>query len=194
MIESKTIFATAATIVGITGFIPYFKGMINKTTEPHPFTWLILIVTQGISTSILWFSGGGKGTISLAISTVLMAIVLIFSLFAKKKNIVKSDIIVLTLALSAIPIWLVLENPLIAAILLSSIDVSGYIPTFRKSYSKPRTESVWVWITFTISNIFAIFALKSYSPLTMIYLCSITSADLGLVLFILIRRKQLHQA
>ncbi len=189
--EIKTIFSTLSIIIVILGFIPYLKDALTKKNKPHQFTWLILLITQGISTAILWSKGGGKGSISLTVGTVFIAIILLISLFEKKKNITKSDVSVLIIALSAVPIWLLLNNALLAVIVLSLIDISGYIPTFRKSYSKPSSETTSVWIAFTISNIFAILALESYTLVTLIYLTSITFANISLVTFIYFRKKHI---
>jgi len=73
--------------------------------------------------------------------------------------------------------------------MVSVIDVIGYVPSFRKSYQEPWSETLISWILFSASNIFAILALKEYNLLTVTYLAAITSANIALFLICFFRRK-----
>jgi hypothetical protein len=189
----KIIFSAISVIIGLLAFLPYLKSTISKKTKPHAFTWLIWGITQGTASVGLWVGGGGIGAISLTIGTVLVFVIFFMSLKHGEKNITKSDKIVLTLALSAIAIWLFLDNPFLAVLLVSLIDVSGYIPTFRKSYNKPWTENPVSWGMFTFGNIFAILALANYNFLTLSYITAISSANIILLIFLITRRRQLSK-
>lgn len=184
----KFIFAIISVVIGIIAFMPYLINVLSRKTQPHAFTWLIWSLTQGTATAGLWYGGGGFGAISLTISTILVTLMFLLSLSHGSKDITKSDIIVLTAALSAILIWWLLENPILAIALVSIIDLLGYIPTFRKSYNQPWSETAMSWGTFTIGNIFAILALGAYNFLTLSYLISIATANSILLVFLLIRR------
>ena len=112
-----------------------------------------------------------------------------FSLKYGTKNITKSDTIVLIVALFAIVVWWQLGQPLISVIMVSAIDVIGYVPSFRKSYREPWSETLISWILFSVGNIFAVLALKEYNLLTVTYLVAITSANIALFLLCFFRRQ-----
>ncbi|MCB9808426.1 hypothetical protein H6770_04190 [Candidatus Peribacteria bacterium] len=162
--------------------------MLKRNTEPHEFTWFLFLLTQGTATTILWESGGGKGALSLAVSCLFTAIVFGFSFLDGKRNITRSDIACLAIALAAFPLWLVLKQPLAATLVLTSIDLLAYVPTFRKSFSDPWSEEVLTWTLFFAGDVFAIAALEQYTLLTMVYLVSVMSANIAVVLFLLLRR------
>ena len=187
----KVIFSITSVIIGLLAFFPYLKSVISKKTKPHSFTWLIWGITQGTATVGLWIGGGGIGAISLTMGTFLVFVIFFVSLKNGEKNITKSDTIVLIAALSAIAVWWFLDNPILAVLLVSIIDVSGYIPTFRKSYNNPWTENALSWGVFTLSNVFAILALANYNFLTLSYIIAISLANIILLIFLLIRRKQI---
>jgi hypothetical protein len=187
--QIKIIFSTISVIIGLLAFLPYFKSAISNKTQPHVFTWLIWAITQGTAVVGLWLGGGGIGAISLTIGTFLVILVFFISLKNGKKNITRSDVVVLIAALSAVAIWWFLNNPILAVLLVSAIDVIGFIPTLRKSYSNPWTEDVLSWVFFATANIFAILALASYNLLTLSYLAALTTAEIILITFLFIRRK-----
>ena len=186
----KLIFAILSALVGISAFYPYFRDISSKKTHPHEFTWLIWAITQGTATAALWIGGGGVAAIPLTISTLLVVLVFLFSIPGGDRYISRSDYVVLVISFLAIIIWWLLDNPLISVLLLSAIDVFGYIPTFRKSYHYPWSETLLSWGTFTVANILSIFAIEDYNFITMTYIVSISLTDLALLIFLIFRRKK----
>lgn len=91
-------------------------------------------------------------------------------------------------ALAAIVVWWQLHEPLFAVFMVAAIDVLGYIPSFRKSYHEPWSETLISWIAFVASDVFALFALNQYNLLTVTYISAIIIANFSLFLFCLMRR------
>lgn len=75
--------------------------------------------------------------------------------------------------------------------MVSIIDIVGYIPSLRKTYQEPWTETPLTWIIFVLTNILSIAALDAYNVLTLFYLISITIADTTLLTICLLRRKKI---
>ena len=189
-INLKLIFAIVATITIIGGsFLPYLRDIFRGKTKPHAYTWLIWTITQGTAVAGLIKGKGGWGSLSFIIGVALCFFIFLLSLKYGTRNITKSDTIVLIAALSAIVVWWQLENPLLAVFMVSVIDVLGYIPSFRKTFEDPWTETVISWVFFSIANILTIFALSEYNLLTLTYLVTITFANLILLAICLIRRR-----
>jgi hypothetical protein len=72
--------------------------------------------------------------------------------------------------------------------MVSLIDFLGYIPSFRKSFREPWSETLISWIAFAVSDIFALLALKEDSLLTTTYLTMIAVVNTLFFIFCLIRR------
>ncbi len=185
---SKIIFLILSVICGLSAFIPYLFDTFKLKTKPHIYTWIIWAMTQGTATFAIFYGGGRLGGVELAIGVVLQIVVIIFSLKYGTKDITKSDKIILLIAFLSIIIWWQLKQPILSVILISAIDIFGYMPTFRKSYKDPWSETLTTWILFALSNIFAILALSEYNFLTVTYLASITVANLSFFIFCISRR------
>ena len=182
-------FTIAASICGAIGFVPYLWNSVFGKTRPHVFTWLIWAITNGVAVAGMWFGGGGVGAVAPTIAAIFATTIFIVSLRFGKKDIRKIDIAVLIAALSAIFIWVLLNNPILAVLLVSAIDVIGYIPTFRKSFKEPWSETISSWALFALASIFAILALQEYNLLTLSYLVSISFINTSLLIYLVIRRR-----
>ena len=189
-INLKLIFAIVATITIIGGsFLPYLRDIFRGKTKPHAYTWLIWTITQSTAVAGLIYGKGGWGALSLTIGTAFFFLVFLLSLKYGTKNITKSDTIVLIAALSAIVVWWQLNNPLLAVLMVSVIDVLGYIPSFRKIFKEPWTETAISWLFFCLTSIFSMLALEEYNLLTLTYIVTITSVNISFLAVCLIRRR-----
>lgn len=73
--------------------------------------------------------------------------------------------------------------------MVSLIDVLGYLPSFRKTFEEPWTETPLSWLIFAAANVFSILALREYNLLTLCYLISITAANITLLAICFLRRR-----
>lgn len=185
----KIIFTILAIITGVSALFPYFRDIFLLKTKPHAYTWLIWAITQGTAAAGVWYGGGGFGAINLTIGAFFVAVIFLFSLKYGTKNITISDTIILIAAFLAIVVWWQLNQPLISIIMVSIIDMLGYIPSLRKTYYEPWSETLSSWIVFSISNVFVMLSLNEYNFLTMVYLVAITIANMTLFLLCFFRRQ-----
>ncbi|HSX42025.1 MAG TPA: hypothetical protein VLE93_01605 [Candidatus Saccharimonadales bacterium] len=191
--EPKLVFAIISTLLGLAGFGPYFWDIFHKKTTPHIYTWLIWCLTQGTATLGLLKGGGGFGAIALSVGTFFVFLIFLLCFRYGTKNITRNDTIVLTAALIAVVMYWFLHLPLIAVLMVSAIDGAGYIPTWRKTFEEPWSETLWTWGIFSIANIFALFALKQFNLLTATYLITITAANIIVLLIGYTRRNKANR-
>lgn len=188
-IDLKFIIAVFATALTVFGYIPYLRDILKKKTKPHLYTWLIWLITQGTATAALLYGGGKFGSFSLILGTILVFFNLLLSFKYGTTDITLSDKIVLALALLAIIIWWQLDNPLIAVLMVSAIDGAGYIPTIRKSFKNPWSETLSFWAIMAVVDILSIIANAEYNFLTVSYLAMLFVANMAVVLVCFFRRQ-----
>jgi hypothetical protein len=188
--DYKLIIAIIASVLSFVGFIPYFRDIFAGKTKPHSFTWLIGAITQGTATVALLQGGGKFGSISLILGTILVFAVFLLSFKYGTRDITISDKIVLVLALLAVLIWWQLDNPLAAVLMVSAIDGAGYIPTIRKSFKDPWSETLSYWLIMAATDILAIISNAEYNLLTTTYLATIFAANMS-VFFVCIARRRI---
>jgi hypothetical protein len=189
--DIKIIFAIVGTVISVVAFLPYIRDVLKGRTKPHMYTWFIWVIVQGIATAGILYGGGKWGALELSIGTVLVAWVFILSLKFGTKNITKIDTISLLVALGTVLIWLLLKNAILAVVLVTVIDIIGYVPTIRKTYHDPWSETLSTWTSFTIGNLFSVFALKEYNLLTLTFIISTTIANAIIAVIILVRRSSI---
>lgn len=188
----KFIFSILAAIIGVVAFVPYVRDIYSGKTTPHIYTWLVWLITQSIAVAGA-FKGGGGLVLNLFVGLFFVFLIFLLSLKKGTKNITRSDTVILVGALISVFVYLQLDQPLLAVLMVSLIDLLGYVPTFRKTYEEPWSETVGAWIAFAISNVFAIVALKEYNLLTFTYLATITLANVTVVLICVLRKKYLQR-
>ena len=186
--DIRVVFTVIASLISLGVFINYARTVFKKETKPHLYTWLIWFVTQAVAVVGMWAGGGGLGAIALTVGTICVFMVMLLSLRYGTKNITKSDTIILVLALAAVFVWVQLDNPLLAVIMVTLIDLAGYVPSWRKSMREPWSENLYSWSISPLAYVFAIAALAEYNLLTLMYPISIVVANYILVAICLMYR------
>jgi len=77
---------------------------------------------------------------------------------------------------------------------VTAIDGIGYIPTYRKSYVDPWSETLAFWVLMALVGVFAILANAEYNLLTVTYLTVLTVLNIGLFALCAIRRKRVSKS
>ena len=189
-LDIKLVFSIIATLITIIwGFFPYIRDIFRNKTKPHIYTWLIWTITQGVATVGLIYGKGGWGALELLIGTFFVFIIFLLSFKYGTKNVAKLDTVMFVVALLFFVIWTQVQDPLLAVFMVSIVDILGYMPSFRKTFQEPWTETVTTWLLFAIGNIFVMLSLGQYNLLTLTYLVSIATANIILVAICLVRRK-----
>ncbi len=186
--EIKLFFAIIGAVIGVAFSLPYYFDIFALKTKPHIYTWFIWLITTATATVAAFYGNGGWGLVNLVLMTIIVFGVFVISIKYGTKNITKWDGAILVMAILAILVWWQLHRPLISVFMVTAIDVLAYLPSFRKSWEEPWSETLTSWLGFAIANVFAVLSLKEYNLLTTTYLVAIGLADVVLYLICLIRR------
>jgi hypothetical protein len=195
MLESldwKSACAVAALLIGLSSQAFYIRGVLRGETKPHSYTWLIWTITLGVAAAGL-LDGGANVLVasSLIVGAVSVFCTFLLSFKYGTKNITRGDTVLLIASLIAIFIYLQLDQPVLAVLMVSAIDGIGYVPTYRKSWSEPWSENIPAWMLITLSYIFSVLALDSYNILTLPYLTTIMTANILLIILLFVRRRKI---
>ena len=167
--EIKTAFGIIASLIGTGCFIPYILDIFKKKTKPHIYTWVIWTILQVTGVIAMYNSGAGIGILALTTGSVLCGYVCILSIKYGTKNITSFDTLCLIGALVSIAVYIFLKQPLLSIILISAIDFVGFLPTLRKAYIEPYSETLTMFAFFAVSGVFTMLALHDYSLTTILY-------------------------
>jgi len=192
MQEIKTIIGYLATILVFIGYIPYLNDIIKGKTKPHLYSWFLWGFVTMIAFALQITGGAGSGSfVSLTASLMCVVVIALGFYYKSKVEIVFMDTVFLGLALVALVLWLMAKQPVLSAILVTTIDVLGFAPTVRKSWNKPYTETLSFYYLNSFRFALAVFSLQTYTLVTSLYPITWLAIDIIFAIFLIVRRKQL---
>jgi hypothetical protein len=187
----NTVFAVTATIISIISFIPYLRDLRAHKIKPHLFSWVV----WSLMTLIYFFAqvsgGAGIGALTTAITGIMTIYIAIVAFRHSDKIIKRVDWISLAISLIALVSWVATNNPVFAVILISISDFAGFLPTVRKSYADPYSETLSLYFMAGIKHILVIFSLQQITLTTSFYTFVLIIENCLFVLMLLYRRNKL---
>ena len=187
----NTVFAVTATIISIISFIPYLRDLRAHKIKPHLFSWVV----WSLMTLIYFFAqvsgGAGIGALTTAITGIMTIYIAIVAFRHSDKIIKRVDWISLAISLIALVSWVATNNPVFAVVLISISDFAGFLPTVRKSYLEPYSETLSLYFMAGIKHILVIFSLQQITLTTSFYTFVLIIENCLFVLMLLYRRNKL---
>lgn len=184
----KETIAIIAAALAIVGNVPYLRDIVKKRVEPHPYTWLVWSVVSCIIFFGQVAKGAGVGAIPTAASEIFTVIIFFFSLQYGFRQVRKIDTIFLVIALLGIIPWVLTKDPTISVIIAVGIDLTAFIPTIRKTWATPRTETPLLYGMNVLRHILMLFSLEAYNLATMLHSIAMITTN-TLMTVIIIRNK-----
>jgi hypothetical protein len=189
----KELLAAAAIVLTFVAFVPYIQSIRAGRTKPHAFSWIV----WGLGTFVVFLAQladrGGSGAWPTGVSGIITACIAVLAYRGRSDtSITKIDWIFLAIALAALPCWLLTSNPLTAVVLLTGMDLAGFIPTFRIAFLHPHDEHIGFYSFGALRNALAISALEHYSLTTVLFPAAVGLACVLFVAMVGYRRTQLR--
>lgn len=187
----KEIIGGISVVVGVVGQGLYLWQLLRHTIKPHIFSWIIWGLLGLIGFAAQYAAKAGPGCWALGVSSVFCFFIAAAGLFYGEKSITRGDWICFICLLSAIPAWVVTNNPLSAVVIVSAIDAGAFYPTFRKSWATPHDEGVTAFILYGVQMAFSLAALESFTLTTALYPSVMLAMNIALTSTLLYRRRLL---
>ena len=93
------------------------------------------------------------------------------------------------LAMASLPLWYLTSDPLWAVVLLTTVDVLGFGPTFRRAYARPFDEQLMFFVIMIARNFIVVLALENYSLTTVLFPATIAAVCVIFSLMVAYRRR-----
>ena len=184
----QQVFGTIGILLAAASGVVYIASILNGKTQPHLFTRLIFGIVETIAFFGQVVSGGGVGAWVTGASALFSVGIIILCFKYGTKNVTFSDRIFLALALVCIAVWIIVKDPFWSVLLATGIDFAAIIPTYRKTWSAPGSESLSSWILGTLKFVFSILGLSTFSFVTVIYPTEVVVVNCVLIGIILYRK------
>lgn len=188
----KSILSFIAVLLTFIAYVPYYRDIIHGKTHPHVYSWSLWCLLTILIVALQIKGGAGWAALVPAAAGLLCLGVIILG-FVKRteRDITVSDTIVAALALIATGLWLVADQPETAVVLGVLADVLAFIPTVRKSWSKPYSETLSLYAANTFRFSLALLAVREYNLLSALWPATWVICNGLFVCMLVVRRKRL---
>jgi len=185
----KELLSAAALVLTFVIFVPYIRSIRGGRTRPHVFSWII----WGLGTFVVFLAqlagGGGIGAWPIGVSGLITFYVAWLAWSHRADTaITRGDWMFFLAALAAIPAWVFTADPLWAVVILTTVDMAGFGPTFRSAWVSPHTERVGFYALAGLRNLLVVLALEHYSVTTVLFPAVVGAGSLSLAGVIAFRR------
>ncbi len=184
----KETLAIVAALLAIAGNLPYMIDVVKGRVEPHAYTWFVWTIVSGVVFFGQLAKGAGIGALPTAASEIFTVLIFLLSLKYGYKKPSTTDKIFLAVALAGIVPWLLTKDPTLSVIIVVIIDAIAFIPTLRKTWKEPKTETPILYGSNVLRHILALFSLQAYNIATTLHSISMILANTLMTLFILLRK------
>jgi len=186
----KEIFSAIAIALTFIAFFPYIRSILSGKTKPHVFSWVIWGATTFVVFLAQLADKGGVGAWPIGVSGVITFYVAFLAIIKKSDStITRTDWLFFIAAMSALPFWYFTSDPLWAVVILTTVDIAGFGPTFRKAYGHPFEEQLLFFVLMATRNFISIVALENYSLTTILFPAATALACLLFIMMVTYRRR-----
>ena len=187
MLQYLVIVGAGFSLVGI---VSYLKDTLSGRAKPNKVSWLMWAIAPAIAIAAAISKG-----VTWAVLPVFMAgfgplCILVASFFSKKAywKLTVFDYLCGVFSVLALILWVVTKDANTAIIFAILADGSAALPTLKKAWTHPETESAMIFITGTMGDLTAFAAIKywifsSYAFVTYLILINLC------ILFSIVRKR-----
>lgn len=184
----QEIFGLIAFLIGLWGTGVYIASIFRGETRPHFYTHLV----WGLVTLIAFLGQladkAGPGAWALGITAAACLFQAALALKWGEKNITRGDKLSLVAAFVAVIPWMLTDDPLLSVVLASLISCVAFIPTIRKSWTKPTEENLTAYMIANVKLGLSLVALTNFTVTTLVYPVSSIVINTAFVLLCVYRR------
>lgn len=179
-----------AVAVATIGYVPYFRDVLQGRTKPHAISWLLWGLLAGIAFLGQVSGNAGSGAWVTGFTAVMSLVVFFLSLFKGTRDVVLADWLSLAGAGIALALWYVTSDPLLSVAISTVINALAFFPTFRKSWRRPREETVVMYFLSGLKFVLALLSLQTVSLLTTLFPLSLVLMNWLFVAMLLLQRRR----
>lgn len=188
----KELAGSIAIALSIIGYVPYLRDIFRGKTKPHAFSWIVWTLITFIVGAAQLAAGAGWGTVHNLATGVICLVIVYAAIKNKDKDIKRIDILLFCAALMAIPLWVFARNPVYSIILITIIDILAFLPTFRKTWHNPGSETLSSYAIAGIKYGVSLVAIATYDVATLVYPIALIAMNIGIVSIMLFRHPRVE--
>lgn len=189
--DHKAVIGVAATAIAFVSYVPYIRDILAGKTRPHAISWLIWGTLTAIGFAGQVVGDGGPGAWATGFAALVCLLVFVLGLGKGRTDIAPMDWVSLLGAGVALALWAITHDPLLSVVTVTVIYALGYVPTVRKSWYRPHTETLGTHYLSALRCFVSLFALTQVTLVTALYPFSLFVMNVAFAVLLTVRRGQL---
>ena len=190
MLDPAFVFVGAA--IGLAGAIQYAIATLRGRVAPNRVTWALWAAAPLIGFFAQLDSGVGLTavlTLSVGVGPLL---VLVSSFFgrASPPRITGFDILCGAISIAALIVWLLLDQPVLAVVFAVLADGAGAVPTLRKAWRHPRSESSPMYLCTAANGTIALLTVQTWTVENWVFPAYIAALGVTLAAIVILRGRR----
>lgn len=161
--DLRAVFGILAGVLSLLAFVPYIRSIYRGETRPNRATWWVWTVCNGVLFASYYASGERR---SAWVPLSYMAASFVVALLSFKRGeggLSRFDQGCALASAVGIALWAASGSPLTALMINIGVDLAGALPTMRKTYLDPRSESLSAWLIFLVANLVNLLAVDAWT-------------------------------
>jgi hypothetical protein len=188
----KEIIVGVAVLLAVLGNAPYLRDVFKKKIEPHAYTWMVWSIVSAVVFFGQVAKGAGIAAIATGAAEIFTIIIFFFSLKNGFKHVTWIDTVFLIIALLGLIPWALTHDPTISVIIAVGIDLVAFVPTLRKTWQHPKTETPVLYGMNVLRHGLILVTLDAYNIATTLHSISMITTNTLMVYFIKRHKKGSH--
>lgn len=178
----------AAIILTVGSYAPYIVTIFRRETRPHIFSYTLWALPGFVVLYGQLEHGAGAGAWAMGASAFMCAFIALLALRYGTWDITASDKSAFWAGLAGLGLWIATKDVLLAMIMAGIIDTLAFYPTFRKSWTKPWEENIYMYILHALGLFCSFAALSEVNFATVFNSAVFLVAELAFIALVLGRR------
>ncbi len=180
------IAALLAVILGVISVVPYIRDMLKGSTRPNLVSWGLWFLIQSIFAAAQFSAGASLSIVLPLVEVAAVLAVIVLGLFGYGyKKYGPLDFACLALALGAIALWQITNDPVVALWMAVAADFVAAVPTLFKAFRDPKSETPLAYFLVVLSAIAAALSTDIIDVPNLLwpaYIFAINAATVSLIL------------
>lgn len=173
------ILGVLAGVLALLAAIPYIRDIIRGRTKPNRVSWFIWVLLQAIALLSQLAEGGRDSVLLSGGDLIASAIILVLAFYKGESKWHWIDKAALLGAAVGLSIWYFFNQPVLALLITVFIDFCGVVPTLRKAYAEPYSETLSTWLIVGVGGVCSILAVGKFDRSLLLYPVYLTLANFG---------------
>src|SRR2546430_16011924 len=139
----KIIASVIAIGISFVAYIPYVIDMFRGKNKPHIYSWTSIFLITCVVGYLQLVGGAGIGALPTLLGAIAYLVIIILCLRFGTKDIIALDVVCLGLSILGILAYVALRGrPEVALLIVTFAELTGFMPTWRKTKKAPFSESL----------------------------------------------------